>query len=81
MIQKYSTKEKLLEAIMINMEVQLTTFVYLINLSFYHTHLAYLMTNPTSMEQSMNLMVVLFRHFTIIMLLVLCVMFPLEYHI
>ena len=39
MIQNYSTKGKLSEAIIIKLEVKLTTFVYLMSLSFPSIHL------------------------------------------
>ena len=81
MIQNYSTKGKLPGVILLKLEVELTTFVYLINLSFYPIHLVYLSTNPTFMEQSMMLMVVLSHHVTNTTSPVLYVMFPLEYHI
>ena len=54
MIQKYSTKGKLQGVLMINMEEELTTFVYLTNLSFSLIHLVYLICSPTSMELNMK---------------------------
>ena len=81
MIQKYSSKGKLLEVPRTKLEVELTTFVYLMNLIFFPIHLVYIMTIPTYMEQSIKLTVVLYPQFMITMFLVLYVMFPLEYHI
>ena len=83
MIQKYSTKGKQQGVIIGNMEVELTTFVYLMNLSFSLIHLVYLMSSPTSMELNIKLIktVVSLLHFMITMSHVLYVMFPLEYPI
>ena len=83
MIQKYSTKGKQQEVITGNMEVKLTTFVYLVNLSFSLIYLVYLMSSPKSMELNIKLIktVVPLLHFMITMSHVLYVMFPLEYPI
>ena len=83
MIQKYSTKGKLQGVLMINMEVELTTFVYLMNLSFSLIHLVYLIGSPTFMELNIKLIktVVPLLHFMITMSPVLYVMFLLEYPI
>ena len=81
MILNCFTKEKLPGVIILKLEVELTTFVYLINLSFYPIHLVNLITSPTSMEQSMMLIVVLSHHSMNTMSPVLYVMLPLEYHI
>ena len=55
MIQNYSTKGMLLGVLMMIMEVELTTFVYLINLSFYSIHLVLVHISPTSMELNIKL--------------------------
>ena len=55
MIQNYSTKGMLLGVLMIIMEVELTTFVYLMSLSFYSKHLAFLNISLISMEQNIKL--------------------------
>ena len=83
MIQKYSTKGKQQGVIIGNMEVGLTTFVYLMNLSFFPIHLVYLKTSLISMELNIKLIktVVPWVHFMITMFPVLYAMFPLEYPI
>ena len=57
MIQNYSTKGKLSGFITINMEVERTTFVYLMNLNFSPIHLVFFNISPTSMELNMKLVV------------------------
>ena len=72
MIQKYSTKGKLLGVTIINLEVELTTFVYLMNLSFSPIHLVCLIASPIFMEQSIKLKLVLYPHLKITMSPMLC---------
>ena len=81
MTQNYSTKGKLLGVHGTKLEVELTTYVYLMNLSFYPIYLAYLMLSPTYMDQSTKLTMVPSLHLMITMSPVLYVMFRLEYHI
>ena len=82
-IQKYSTKGKQQGVSGINMEVELTTFVYLMNQSFSLIHLVYPIGSPTFMELNMKLIktVVPLLHVMITMSRVLYVMFLLEYPI
>ena len=78
----YSIRGKLLEVVTVNMEVELTTFVYLTNLSIFPIHLVYLINSHIFMEQNTNPSLgVHWHHSMIKMFLVLSVMSPTEQHI